>query len=275
MRRKIICITLCLIVLCTTCKRSDISVNNISNLPNIDNKAIAKAIQQSVMDDEGYRFATAELESQFSSYATYYIRMSKEYAGISQRPITIETKNKIIEKSLNSPNLNLTDIFCTISLLENCKDLPMETKEKISSYFNSLYDENIKGYVLHNSSKNDDPLSNVYTNYLVYTTANHLDITIFSIVDWLEKAIQYIYSTENITAENSSAYSMILELSKAYNLDIPQESIIAIIEMFENNLDNLQDLEKKGIYIPVFLMDYMDSCRTVGVDNSKNFQKII
>lgn len=54
------------------------------------------------MEDGGYRFANAEFESQFSVYATYYIRMAKEYAGWSQSPISPETKSEIEEKFLNA-----------------------------------------------------------------------------------------------------------------------------------------------------------------------------
>ena len=67
------------------------------------------------MEDGGYRFANAEFESQFSVYATYYIRMAKEYAGWSQSPISPETKSEIEEKFLNASDMDLTDIFCAIS----------------------------------------------------------------------------------------------------------------------------------------------------------------
>ena len=76
-------------LLCIGCSKSNIATSNVStDLPEINKTAIATAIKQSAMEDGGYRFANAEFKSQFSVYATYYIRMAKEYAGWSQPSIS-------------------------------------------------------------------------------------------------------------------------------------------------------------------------------------------
>lgn len=100
-------------ILYTGCSNSTYRNNSSSTLPEVNETSIAAAIEQSAMEDGGYRFANAEFESQFSVYATYYIRMAKEYAGWSQSPISPETKSEIEEKFLNASDMDLTDIFCS------------------------------------------------------------------------------------------------------------------------------------------------------------------
>ncbi len=269
-------IILSLIVSCVACHRSDTLGNESeikTTLPTINETEIIQAIEQSAMPDGGYRFANAEYETLFSVYATYYIRKAKESAGLSQVPITMENKDKIIGKFLNAERLDLTDIFCAVSLLEDNDELSSETKKNISSYFNTLYNNDLKCYVLHDSNVSN---VNVYSNYSVYTIAELLNMEIKSIIDWLEKAIEDTFGTENITEEKSSIYVMLLELAESYDLQIPQHCITSVIEMFEKSLDDLQTVEReKGIYIPVYLMDYLDFCWLLNIDSSAHWEKII
>ena len=44
------------------------------------------------------------------------------------------------------------------------------------------------------------------------------------------------------------------------NIEVPETSITAIIQMFENTLDNMDELDNQNIYVPVFLMDYSPDC---------------
>lgn len=263
-----------LIVSCVACRSSGILDNEseiITKLPTINKKAIMQAIEQSSMPDGGYRFANAEYETQFSVYATYYIRKAKESAGISQVPIATENKDKIIEKFLNAERLDLTDIFCAVSLLEDNDELSSETKKNISSYFNTLYNDDLKCYVLHDSST-----SNVYANYSVYMIAKLLSIEINPIINWLEKAVEDTFKAENISKEHSSTYILLLELAESHDLELPQHCITSVIEMFEKSLDDLQTVEKEtGIYIPVYLMDYLDFSRILNIDSSAHWEKII
>ncbi len=279
MKKKIVMgvIVLALNMLCTACSNADVSaIETTIALPDINKEGIKKAIEQSAMPDRGYRFANKELESQFSVYATYYIRKAKESAGLSQVPISSETKNKIIERFLNSSDLDLTDVFCAVSLLEDSENLPIKTKENISSYFDTLYDETIKCYVLHDREM---LATNLYASYSVDTTANLLDIEKKSIIDWLEKLIQDLFNPESIIAEKSSTYSVLFELAKSYNLEVPQEAITSVIQMFESSLNalqaDLQALEKEGAYIPVFLMDYLEFSKLSNHDSSENWEKVI
>lgn len=83
-------------ILYTGCSNSNVSLSNSSpTLPEVNETSIAAAIEQSAMEDGGYRFANAEFESQFSVYATYYIRMAKEYAGWSQSQYLQKPKVKL------------------------------------------------------------------------------------------------------------------------------------------------------------------------------------
>lgn len=44
--------------------------------------------------------------------------------------------------------------------------------------------------------------------------------------------------------------------------------------MFENTLDNMDELDNQNIYVPVFLMDYLDFSRFAGYDSSKITTKL-
>lgn len=262
-------------LLCIGCSNSNIATSNVSTtLPEINKTSIAAAIKQSAMEDGGYRFANAEFKSQFSVYATYYIRMAKEYAGWSQPPISQETKSEIEEKFLNSSDMDLTDIFCAVSLLGNSENLSDETKGRISSYLDSLYDNDLKCYALFYNGNDNEYTFNIYANYLAYHIARSLNIEVRPIDDWLKRAVQEIFVSGNIITDNSSAYSMFFELAKEYNIEVPETSITAIIQMFEDTLNDAEKLEKV-IYVPVFLMDYLDFARFAGYDSSKNYEKII
>src|SRR5699024_10435569 len=109
---------------------------------------------------------------------------------------------------------------------------------------------------------------NIYANYLAYHIARSLNIEIKPIDDWLKRAVQEIFVSGNIITDNSSAYSMFFELAKEYNIEVPETSIAAIIQMFEDTLNDAEKLEKV-IYVPVFLMDYLDFARFAGYDSSK------
>lgn len=279
MRKKVtigIIVLLSNMLLCVGCSNSNVSISNSSPaLPEVNETSITKAIEQSAMEDGGYRFANAEFESQFSVYATYYIRMAKEYAGWSQVPISPETKSEIEEKFLNTANMDLTDVFCAISLLDSNRNLSTETKEKISSYLDSLYDKDLKCYTLFYNGNGDVYIFNIYANYLVNFIANSLNIEIAPIDDWLERAVQEVFVSDEIIAKNSSAYAMFFELAKVHNIKVPESSIVAIIQMFEDTLNDVAKLENEDIYVPVFLMDYLDFARFAGYDSSKNHEKII
>lgn len=263
------------ILICIGCSNSNIATFNSSTaLPEINKASITVAIEQSAMEDGGYRFANAEFKSQFSVYATYYIRMAKEYADWSQPPISQETKSEIEEKFLKSSDMDLTDIFCAISLLGSNENLSDETKGKISSYLDSFYDNDLKCYVLSYNGNSNEYTFNIYANYLTYYITRSLNIEMKPIDDWLKRAVQEVFVSDNIITDNSSAYSMFLELAKEYNIEIPETSITAIIQMFEDTLNDAGKLEKV-IYVPVFLMDYLDFARFAGYDSSKNYEKII
>lgn len=272
-------VILSLLISCIGCSSSNTLVNEsgTSTLQTIDKEAIQRAIEQSSMPDGGYRFATAELRDQFSVYATYYIREAKKNAGLPQDPITTETKENIVEKFLNASKLDLTDIYCAALLLENDEAVSDETKKNIADYFDSIYDEDLNCYIMPYLRNKKEYIVHVYPNYLVYTTAEILDIEIHPIHDGLENAVKDIFDTKNITKENSSAYAMLFELAKNYDIEVPPDSIEAVIQMFENSFEDLHSLENDNsiIYLPVYLMDYLDFSVLAGVDSSENWEKVI
>ena len=244
-------------------------------LPKVNKTSIEAAIEQSAMEDGGYRFANAELKSKSDIYATYYIRMAKENSGWYQSSISSENKNEIKEKFLNASNMDLTDIYCAISILGSKENLPTKIKENISSYLDSLYNKDLKCYTLFYNGEGNAYIFNIYANYLVDFISSALNVEMKSIDDWVEKAIEEVFVSDDIIADNSSAYSMFLELAKKHNIEVPETSITAIIQMFENTLDNTDEIDNQNIYVPVFLMDYLDFARFVGYDSSKNYDKII
>lgn len=63
-------------------------------------------------------------------------------------------------------------------------------------------------------------------------------------------------------------------MAKNHNIEVPETSITAIIQMFENTLDNMDELDNQNIYVPVFLMDYLDFSRFAGYDSSKITTKL-
>lgn len=103
-----------------------------------DVERIESQISKSEMDDNGYRFSNAEMLDNISPYATYYINEAKRLF-MNQTGCSNKAFNVFIEKINNKELLNLTDIYCSLMLLDNCEDLSEETKESMTyikfSYF--------------------------------------------------------------------------------------------------------------------------------------------
>lgn len=102
-------------ILYTGCSNSNVSLSNSSlTLPEVNETSIAAAIEQSAMEDGGYRFANAEFESQFSVYATYYDAIIKNFAVSSDQQQKAYDLAGLIEFiCLVSPdNTNVSKEYC-------------------------------------------------------------------------------------------------------------------------------------------------------------------
>lgn len=245
-------------------------------LPAINIEGIEKQIKKSNMYDEGYRFANAEYQNQLSAYATYYIRESKRSAGLEIIDLSEEEEEDLIEKFINTPSLDLTDLYCTVSLLEDREQISDLMKRTLSDYLDALYDYDVGCYVLPNVNSNDDYTINVYPTYLTYMITSLLDLKMKPIDGWLEEASKEIFSSENITSSNSGAYVMLLQLLNAFNFEVSAISIQLVIEMFENSFIDINDLENSTeIYLPIYLMDYLEFCILTGVGSSRYHKLIV
>lgn len=271
-------IILALVLCCVSCKSQTDDKKQVElDLSAVNVLGIKKEIQKSSMMDGGYRFANMELKDQISVYATYYIRSAKKSAHLISRVdnLTDQSEKEIINKFMDTSKLDLTDIFCTVSLINNKENISAELKKKISQYFDSLYDEDIGCYLLPYSDKKDIYNSNAYPNFLVKSIASLLEIKIKPIDNWMKKATKNIFSENNITIENSGAYVMFYKLLQLYDMELPKKSIELVQQMFEESLNNISELKDSNkIYFPVYLMDYLEFSLLTNVDSSYNYSKI-
>lgn len=243
-------------------------ISESSNINNLNVDLIARTISQSKMEDSGYRFANPEYKKQLSAYATYYIREAKESAGLQFDSLTENEEKLLIDSFISSPN-DLTDIYCTTSLIENKELISEEIKEKIAEYLDTLYVPKAGCYTLTNIKDNDKFLTNVYPTFIVNSIAESLNIQIEPIDEWLKKVSVELMSKNEIDKYNSRVYVMLLELLEKYNIEIDNKMVKCVIQMFESNLNNISDLQKDSdIYLPTFLMDYVEFCLLTNHSNA-------
>lgn len=97
-----------------------------------------------------------------------------------------------------------------------------------------------------------------------------LSLEIPPIDSWIEQASKELFTPETIQRSDSSTYVMLISLMKTHNIEISQEAINLIRQMFEDNLNDLSTLSNyDDIYLPVFLMDYLEFSTLTGIDTSK------
>ena len=247
-----------------------------SNSPLINTSGIVEQIERSSMPDSGYRFANAAYASQISPYATYYIREAKKLAGNVPEKETIAMEPVFLDKLETETAMDLTDLYCMVMLIDDLNKVSIPMKENISRNLDSLYNEKIGCYSLPASNQIDIYATNVYPTFLVETIASKLDIETRPVKAWLGEAASELLQPENITRENSSTYEMLFKLLQLHQMEISKEASALVIKMFEDDLQNLTALkEANQVYLPVYLMDYLETCVILDIDSSSYHNQII
>lgn len=247
-------------------------------MPAINVDGISTQIKRSLMNDGGYRFANTEYIKQISPFSTYYIREAKIYAGLISDNEPIEMMPFLLKKlEEDEGSLDLTDIFCTVMLNNDINNISKVAKENISKYFNSIYDKKNGNYSLvKDSNKDSYMLEEIYSTFLVKKISKLLNIETKPVDKWLKKVVEELLQFNNISSSNSSAYVMVLELLQLHDIEIEKYLFDPIIEMFEKDLEDITSLEENNnIYLPVYLMDYLDLSLLLESDTSKYNNKII
>lgn len=247
-------------------------------MPAINVDGISTQIKRSLMNDGGYRFANTEYIKQISPFSTYYIREAKIYAGLISDNEPIEMMPFLLKKlEEDEGTFDLTDIFCTVMLNNDINNISKVAKENISKYFNSIYDKKNGNYSLvKDSNKDSYMLEDIYSTFLVKKISKLLNIETKPVDKWLKKVVEELLQFNNISSSNSSAYVMVLELLQLHDIEIEKYLFDPIIEMFEKDLEDISSLEENNnIYLPVYLMDYLDLSLLLESDTSKYNNKII
>jgi hypothetical protein len=233
-------------------------------------------IERSSMPDSGYRFANAQYANQISHYATYYIREAQKLAGILPVNKAIAMEPIFLDKLEREASLDLTDLYCMVMLIDDLNSISNSAKENISRNFDAIYNEKIGCYSLPASNQNNIYTTNVYPTFLVETIASRLDIEVKPVEAWLSKASSELLQPENITRNNSSTYEMLFKLLQLHNMEIEKDASDLVIKMFEDDMQNLSALEEANqIYLPVYLMDYLETCLVLDIDSSNYHNQII
>lgn len=283
MKKQLIIISIFIILLFSFLSYSVLKNNKYSATANeelvpMNREIITLEIERSTMTDNGYRFINAEYQKQLSSFATYYIREAKKCSGLisSNVEISYETKLKFSEKFLENSTLDITDVFCTISLIDNNFKISDKLKKNVTDYINSLYEENIGCYTLPEIKTHDKYTINIYPTFLVEEIATRLNLDVMPLENWLEEVAENVFKPANLQKEKSSAYVMLYSLMQKYNIDLPESSISAVKQMFEESLsDFTQLIDSDEIYLPVYLMDYLEFCLLTNTDSSGFHEQII
>lgn len=245
------------------CNSFDIA--NISSkeekINNIEKEKILHVLSQSNISDGGYRFANQEFEREYSVYASFYINLAKQDIDIDSVHLSDQTKNKIIGRFLNSKNLNLIDVYCALSSIEDYH-VPNDIKEKISEYIRTLYVKE-GGYYTLDSRGNSDVNLQILTSYYVYEVAKMLGINDelkFS-EDYIKNTVEKVCVKEKVTKERISLYKELFVLSDAYKIEIDgdiKKSILSMCESSFTNVENLAaDIDKFGIE---YVMESLEVC---------------
>ncbi|WP_430111428.1 hypothetical protein [Paenibacillus sp. B1-33] len=252
------------------------SGNILPELLTINTKGIVEQIERSKMSDFGYRFANAEYSSQISSFATYYIREAQKNSGLISIDDYITMTPDFLRKFENESAMDLTDIFTTVMLVNDLEGISDLAKENISKYFDSLYDDRIGCYRLPNSNNSEIYAENVYPTFLVEQVAALLNLKTKSVDKWLKEASTELLQPNTITRKNSSAYVMMMKLMQSHHIELSKISSDMVKTMFENDLDNIAELIKSNeVYLPIYLMDYLDFSLLLNIDSSDYHDLII
>lgn len=243
-----------------------------------DTDAIKVAVKQSAMPDNGFRFATAEYKNNKSAYATFYITSAEKIIRQRDEKTSINQEEllDLLEVTLSAPTLDLTDIYCAISLINDKNSISTSQKEIIENYLQSLYLAEVGCYSMPNIKNNAKDELYIYPTFLVNEIASFLDIKLEPVEEYLQNISKRIFDANAFNREDSSTYSLLLQLLQKYKINIPTSYADAIISMFENDLDSIDSLTNmEDIYFPVYFLDYKEICYVFKYDNPHYNQIII
>ncbi len=226
----------------------------------IEKEKILHELSQSKMPDGGYRFANQEFESSYSIYSSYYINAAKAESGIDDIHLSDHTKNKIIGRFLTSDNLNLIDVYCALSSLED-QHIFTSIKDSIREYLNTLYIKD-GGYYTLDANKNESNLDmEIFANYYVYEVARMSGLLEeIKISDkWLRSTVKKVFVEEKLSKDKISLYKKLIYLADKYDIEISDDVRANIANMCEDSfisLDNLSnDINQYGIE---YIMDSLE-----------------
>ncbi len=243
-----------------------------------DTQAIIAAIKQSNMPDHGFRFATAEYKNNKSAYATFYITSAKNIVNQTEKVtrITQEELLDLLDTVLSASPIDLTDIYCTISLLEDKNSISAFQKKTIENYLQSLYLTEMGCYSMPNIPDNGKKELYIYPTFLVHEVASSLGIKLNPVEVYLQDVSRDLFETNTLNRSNSSSYSLLLQLLKEYKINIPTRYLDAVISMFERDFDSINHLvNMEDIYFPVYCLDYKEISFLSGYDSPYYNQIII
>lgn len=226
----------------------------INELEDVNVEGIRKAFDQSCIDENGYRFATAEYEGTPSSYATYYITQAKENFGSSTAKTDDADTIKLLDKLLEVQNPNLTDIYCAILLVHNPEKIDSEIGLRLRSYLESLYVNEYGCYGFANV-KLENKAEYVYPTYLVVAICEKNGCEYNDIDSWLIDTWNS-ETSNNIDLNNSNAYQMLAELMLKRKMEIEPQSMERLISVYQEEIKELSEGKESKYYLPVLLMNY-------------------
>lgn len=243
-----------------------------------DTEAIVAALKQSNMSDHGFRFATAEYKNNKSAYATFYINSAKNIVSQTEGTSRISQDGllELLDRTLSASTLDLTDIYCAISLIEDKNCISITQKEIIENYLQSLYLSEMGCYGMPNIPNNAKIELYIYPTFLVHEIASSLDLKLNPIEVYLQNVSKDLFEANVLSRDNSSTYSLLLQLLKEYKINTPTAYIDATLSMFERDLDSIDRLvNMEDIYYPVYFLDYKEISHISGYDNPYYNQIII
>lgn len=257
--------------------RSDSEAERITPQPIIiEDQKILEQIDRSAMPDSGYRFANAEYEDQISPYATYYIRESLRSAGKDLTELDQKAIERLLKKSENRPSFDLTDTHATVMLIKDPDKIPDPIKQHIARELDSLYVDKPGSYRLPMAQNEDVYIEAAYPTFLAVEIARTLNIKIKPIDRWLKEAASNKFVPEEVSRENSRAYVMLLKLMEMNGIEVSQEAVESVRKMFEDDLKHPASLQTGAdIYLPLYLMDYVEFSQFAGYDPSAYASTIV
>lgn len=247
-------ISICSMLVMTVC----IEAFGATNENQENSQQMIQQIQESVNDDGGFREPNYFFYDIADPYATYYLRGMKQLLGqeegkeLSDLSYSIEAlENK--EKS----RWNLIDIYCLVMLIDDVEQLPTDLRVSIVDYLNSLYDKENGCYQYLADFSNT---TSIAPTYYAVMTLGKLREDIQPVNEWIIKTSESALGKEADKETYYGGYAMLYELMDAYAIPINLQDFGAVIEYYEDVLNQVDEAQKTALPyemsdIPTIAMD--------------------